>query len=94
MSKQPTVERAAKTPPMVRFSFPKAGKLHPAGFDGLGVGGEVMITIRGTVRELADYPNREWDPGRDVTVEMTECSFGQTGPATMADAIEKSRRRV
>lgn len=93
-STAPTRLREQKPPPMVRLIFPKGQKLQPDGFSDLGVGKEVTVTIRGTVRELSDQPNREWDAGKETAIEMAACEFSLPGAATMADAIEKSRRRV
>jgi hypothetical protein len=52
------------------------------------------VTIRGTVRQLADYPEREWDPGKDVAIEMTSCTFAGEGGSSLASALEKGARRL
>ena len=79
---------------MIRLEFPKSGKVQPDGFDELTVGQEVTVTLRGTVRELANDPNREWDPGKSCSVEIKGCAFAGVGGGSLADALEKGQRRV
>jgi hypothetical protein len=85
---------AKKPKPMLRLSFPKSSRVQPEGFDGLKVSQTVTVTITGTVCELSDYPDREWEPGKDVAMQMTGCTFAADGPSSLADALEKGARRV
>jgi hypothetical protein len=97
MANKEAVPMPIKTPkpkPMLRLEFPKGGKVQPEGFKDLSVGQQVSVTIRGTVRQLADYPEREWDPGKDVAIEMTSCTFAGEGGSSLASALEKGARRL
>jgi len=86
--------RRNKRPPTMRLEFPKGGRVQPEGFDALSVDQQVTVTLTGTVRELSNYPNREWDPGREVCLELSGCHFAPDGSGSLADAIEKGQRRV
>ena len=90
----PAVEKKPKPKAMIHLSFPKRGKVQPDGFADLSVGQQVAVTIRGTVREMSDYPDREWEPGKDCSIEMTGCAFARVGGGSLADALEKGQRRV
>ena len=88
MPSQPRAVPAEHMKPSVHLSFPR--KEMPDGFKDLSIGDDVMVMLRGKVKQLSQYE----DEGA-LSVEYVQLELvADAKPKTMTDALEAVGRKA